>query len=173
MPDEYLYLDVIPLRTSEEVGGFSLRALRARGVAVAGTLSSSGEFQQFHSGDCGKLVEHLGSARCVVGYNILDFDYELIRGQVPFRRPKTLDLMVQLSEAAGWPVSLREAVRATLGKVGLADGNSLTQAWREGERERVYRALKRKLNVVRRLHEYTLAHDAAIMLNGRQEGGTE
>lgn len=71
MPDEFLYLDVISLQTADEVGGFSRRALRARGVAVAGTLSSSGEFQQFHSGDCGKLVALLRSARCVVGYNII------------------------------------------------------------------------------------------------------
>lgn len=153
---DVLYLDVIPLRTAEEAGGFSRRALRARGVAVAGTLSSSGEFQQFHSGDCGKLVAVLRCARCVVGYNVVSFDYELIRGYASFRRPTTLDLFVQFSEAAGRRVSLREAVRGTLGRVGLAGGNSLSLAWREGEHERVHRALKRRLNVLRRLHEHVV-----------------
>ena len=157
MSEQLLYLDVIPIRTAEEVGGFGRAATRRRGTAVAATLSFNGQFQQWRSADCGKLVEYLRSASLVVGYNCIAFDYELIRGHTSFRRPKTLDLLLIIKEVLGHRTSLANVARATFGRAGLAGGKALDKAWREGDSERVARALRRNLNVMRRLHEHLVS----------------
>jgi hypothetical protein len=158
MPGEdFLYLYVQPLRNPEEAGGFSRAALRRRGVAVAVTLNSAGEFGVFRQDDCRKLISEFRSATCVVGYNT-DFDYGLLRSEVKFPRPNTLDLMQVFTEIVGRKIPLAEVARATFGRAGLADGNALTQAWREGKEDRVIRALKRKRNMIRRLHEHIQTH---------------
>jgi hypothetical protein len=157
MAEHYLYMDVIPLLTAEEAGGFSRAATRRRGVAVAATLCSSGEFRMFRQSDCRNLVEHLQAAKCVVGYNCIGFDYELIHGQVPFRRPKTIDLMRILVEAANRPVSLKDAVLGSLGDVGLSDCHSLFPISSPSDWIKVTKSLKQKLGILHQLHEHLSA----------------
>ena len=163
-----VYLDVLPIRSAQDVGGFGRAATRRRGVAVAATLSSTGQFQQWRAADCGKLVENLRVASVVVGYNILGFDYELIRGHTSFRRPKTLDLLLIIQEILGHRTSLANVARATFGRAGLAGGKALDKALREGDSERVARALRRNLNVMKRTHEHIISERwFAVMQDGK------
>ncbi len=152
-----VYLDVLPIRSAQEVGGFGRAATRRRGVAVAATLNSNGKLQQWRSADCGRLVEYLRSASLVVGFNCIAFDYELIRGHTSFRRPKTLDLLLIIKEVLGHRTSLANVARATFGRAGLAGGKALDKALREGDSERVARALRRNLNVMKRTHEHIIS----------------
>lgn len=153
MPDEFLYLEVLPARTAEEAGGFSRAAVRRRGVAVAATLSSAGEFRNFSGTEsCRNLAEHIRSARCVVGYNCIAFDYELVRGVIPFRRPKTIDLMVEIGEAAGRRLPFRKACKIAFGRLKIPTAEALATAWSKGEREPVISGLLQRLNALRRLH---------------------
>lgn len=148
--DEFLYLDVLPLRSAEEAGGFSRAAVRRRGVAVAATLSSSGEFRNFSGTEsCRNLVEHLRSAKCVVGFNCLAFDYELVRGQVAFRRPKTIDLMLFF----GGRLSFQECVKRMIGNTALSSSSSLAMAWNKGRNKHVIAALRKRLTALYRLHK--------------------
>lgn len=158
MPDEFLYLEVLPLRTAEEAGGFSRAAVRRRGVAVAATVSSSGVFRNFSGTEsCWKLVEHLRSAKLVIGYNCLAFDYELIRGEVPFRRPKTTDLMLPIAEAACRALPLQKAAEIALGGVRVPSGQVTAELWRGGDRVKVWKSLGQRLTVLRKLHEFVAA----------------
>jgi hypothetical protein len=158
MPDDLIYLDLLPLRSAEDVGGFSRAATRRRGVAFAATMDGAGRFRVFRQGECAELVAYLRTAGCVVGYN-LDFDFDLIRGEVPFRRPKSLDLMTMVADATGRRMSLKNAVRRTLGKVQVPDPFATQRVAAAGDWTRVDRAIKRKLRLFARLHEHLLQHD--------------
>jgi hypothetical protein len=140
-----------------EVGGFNRAATRQRGVAYAATMDGSGRFRVFRQGDCAELVAHLRTAGCVVGYHV-DFDFDLIRGEVPFKRPKGLDLLTLVTEAAGRRLSLRNAVRRTLGRVPVPDPFATQRAMADGDWAKVERAIKRKLRLFARLHVYLLQH---------------
>lgn len=165
-----LYLDVIPKLHASEAGGFTREATRKRGLAVAVTLDSNGTFRQFKGRrDSEKLVNHLRSVSCVVGYNCIAFDYEVIRGLVPFRRPKTLDLFLHFSQIAGRNISLAEVLKISCGRSGLANGNKLTVLWREGDQERVIRAVQRKLKAMRRLHEHVFPDSRSYFSDGISE----
>jgi hypothetical protein len=155
MPDDLIYLDLLPLRSAEDVGGFSRAATRRRGVAFAATMDGAGRFRVFRQGECAELVAHLRTAGCVVGYH-LDFDFDLICGEVPFRRPKSLDLMTMVAEAVGRRMSLKNAVRRTLGRVPVPDVFATLGAAEEGDWTKVERAIKRKLRLFARLHDHLL-----------------
>jgi hypothetical protein len=157
MPDDLIYLDLLPLRSAEDVGGFSRSATRRRGVAFGATMDGTGRFRVFREGECAELIAYLRTAGCVVGYH-LDFDFDLIRGEVPFNRPKSLDLLTVVAEAAGRRLSVRSAVRRTLGKVPVPDPFATLRAAEAGDWTRVERAIKRKLRLFARLHDHLLQH---------------
>jgi hypothetical protein len=157
MPDDFVYLDLLPLRSAEEVGGFSRAAARRRGVAYAATMDGAGCFRVFRQGECAELVAHLRTAGCVVGYH-LDFDFDLIRGEVPFKTPKSLDLLTMVVEAAGRRLSVRSTVRRTLGKVPVPDPFATLRAAAAGDWTKVERAMKRQLRLFARLHDHLLQH---------------
>ena len=157
MPAEFIYMDVLPLRGAEEVGGFSRAATRRRGVACGVTMDGAGRFRVFRQGECAELVAYLRTAGCVVGYH-LDFDFDLIRGEVPFRRPKSMDLMTMAAESAGRRLSFRSAVHRSLGKVPVPNILTTLNAVSMGDWRKVERAMKRKLRLLVRLHIHFLLH---------------
>lgn len=157
MPAEVIYMDVLPLRSAEEVGGHSRVATRRRGVAYAVTMDGAGRFRVFRQGECAELVVYPRTVGCVVGYH-LDFDFDLIRGEVPLKRPKSLDLLTMVAEAAGRRLSVRSAVRRTLGKVPVPDPFATQRAADAGDWTKVEGAMKRKLRLFARLHDHLLQH---------------
>ena len=99
----HLYLEVIPERTAAEAGGFGKAATRRRGVAVAATFDGISNFRMFPGDECAGLVAYLNHADQVVGYHCAGFDYELIHGRIPFKRPETTDLMQIASKGLARP----------------------------------------------------------------------
>jgi hypothetical protein len=165
MNSSILYLDVIPLRTAEEVGGFSKAAVRRRGVAAAATMNGSGELTVFLQKDWRKLVQDFKSAKRVVGYNC-EFDYALIRGEESFRRPKTTDLMLVIGEAVGKSLSMENAVRGTLGEGVVPDSMTMMADAKAGNWDKVEEAFRQKLSLMRQLHEHLLTKGTVEVLKG-------
>ena len=73
-----VFFDVETQRSFDEVGG--RRNIRKLGLAVAVTYSSAGsEFRHYKEADVDALVAELMEADLVVGFNVLSFDYEVLR----------------------------------------------------------------------------------------------
>ena len=62
------------------------------------------------------LIEELQSADLVVGYNLLEFDYQVLSGyrHVRFQQPPTLDMMQDLAATLGFRLRLDAVATATL-----------------------------------------------------------
>lgn len=168
MNRDYLYIDVIPLLTAEEAGGFSRAATRRRGLAVAATLDASGEFRMFRQDDCRNLVDQLRSAKCVVGYNCIKFDYELIRGHVSFRRPKTIDVILVLDEALGFRPTFREAVVGTLGNVAVPDLYDAFPVVNTLDWNKISKTLRSNLFLLQSVHEHLRVNRSIEITKGRR-----
>lgn len=150
----HLYLEVIPEKTAAEAGGFGKAATRRRGVAVAATFDALSGFRMFRGDGCTGLVAHLQRAEQVVGYNCVGFDYELIHGRIPFKRPETIDLMQVASQGLAGPLSLMQAVREALGDIPVPSVDAIGEAvagrqWRE-----VGIQLRERLRLFARLHAH-------------------
>jgi len=147
-----LFIDVIPVHSANDVGGFSKTATRKRGVLFAATLDAEGELRLFLGEECPELAAHLRDAGHVVGYNCLGFDYELIRGQTPFRRPPTTDMMLVLGKPDGRFVQLKHAIRKHVGSKLVPEIQTIQEAAFAGSWPSVEHGMKRRLGLLAQLY---------------------
>ena len=102
------------------------------------------------------LLEELRSAELVVGFNVLEFDYEVLRGYVdaPFERLPTLDMMDHLARRLGFRVSLDSLATATLRASKSADGLQAIRWYRQGLIDKVLTYCEKDVEITKNLHEY-------------------
>jgi DEAD/DEAH box helicase domain-containing protein len=102
------------------------------------------------------LVEELQSAELVVGFNVLEFDYEVLRGyaDVPFERLPTLDMMDHLARTIGFRVSLDSVATATLRVGKSGDGLQAIRWYRQGRLGQVLTYCQKDVEITKKLHEY-------------------
>lgn len=150
-----IYFDLETQKTLDEVGG---RAnIRKLGVSAAVTYSSAtGSYHRYTEARVRALIEQLRSADLVVGYNIVEFDYEVLRGyaDVPFEQLPTLDMMEHLARRLGFRVSLESVATATLRVNKSADGLQAIRWYRKGLIDRVLDYCRQDVEITKRLHEY-------------------
>ena len=148
---DVLYFDVLPARTALEVGGFTRAATRKRGLALAVTWDASAGFRTFTALRREQLLALIKSSGLLVGYNCRAFDLEIIHVRFPPDRENVCDLFDLVGDSIG-RVPFSDAVRTILKARPPSCGIKLMEWWRDGERGRVERALKRKVSLLRRLH---------------------
>jgi DEAD/DEAH box helicase domain-containing protein len=102
------------------------------------------------------LVDELRSAELVVGFNVLEFDYEVLRGyvDVPFELLPTLDLMDHLARRIGFRVSLDSVATATLRTGKSGDGLQAIRWYRQGLMDQVLAYCQQDVEITKKLHEY-------------------
>ena len=150
-----IYFDLETQRSLEEVGGrANLRRLGMSAAVTYNTTSSS--FHRYTEKRVKALVDELRSAELVVGFNVVEFDYQVLRGygEFPFERLPTLDLMEHLARRLGFRVSLDSVSTATLrvGKTG--DGLQAIRWYRQGQLDKVLDYCQQDVEITKQLHEY-------------------
>ena len=98
--------DVETQKLFEEVGG---RQASKLGLSIAVSYDAdAGVFRDFNEETVGELVEQIFSARLVVGYNTLKFDYAVLRPYTDrkFNRVPTLDSSRSRSSANPGPTTV-------------------------------------------------------------------
>jgi DEAD/DEAH box helicase domain-containing protein len=150
-----VFFDLETQRTFDEVGG--RHNIRKLGLAVAVTYSASdGAFHHFAEAQVDRLVDHLKAADLVVGFNVLSFDYEVLRkyrDDVPDPR-KTVDMLDHIYRRLGFRVSLDNLASATLGTRKSADGLQAVRWYKEGRIQEVFDYCQQDVEVTRQLYEY-------------------
>jgi len=147
--------DIETQRSFEEVGGRS--QFHKLGVSVG--VAYSYDQDRFLVGteeDIAKLIDLLLEADLVVGYNIIGFDYEVLRGY-PARALHTLptfDIMFDLEQRLGFRPKLDSVASATLGVGKSADGLQALEWWRNGEVEKIIEYCREDVRVTRDLYDF-------------------
>ncbi len=102
-------------------------------VAVSYDVDS-GEFRSFTEANVGELIEQLFSARLVVGYNSLKFDYAVLKPYTDrrFNRVPSLDILDHLYRRTGYRMRLDTVAGETLGTGKTGDGIEAVELWRAG-----------------------------------------
>ncbi len=147
--------DLETRRSFDEVGGRSQFHRLGVSVGVAYRYDRD-EFLVFEEQTIGGLIELLIDADLVVGYNILGFDYEVLRaytdadlGALP-----TFDLMFDLEHRLGFRPKLESVASATLGVGKSADGLQALEWWRRGEVEKIIEYCRDDVRVTRDLYDF-------------------
>lgn len=155
MGRDVLVFDLETQRSFQDVGGRS--QMRELGMSVGVVYSfRSDRFLSFFEADAGELIETLLAAELVVGFNLLGFDYEVLKGyrDAPFAEINTLDIMVDLHGKLGFRPKLDSVVQATLGAGKSADGLQALTWFREGRLDLIEKYCIDDVRLTRDLYLY-------------------
>ena len=147
--------DVESQKLFHEVGGRDAsKLLLACGVTWS---TARNDFAVYWENDAAALVAELKAADRVVGFNIIGFDYEVLRPYaqgVNFRTFRSLDMLVDIYRTLNFRLSLDSIARATLGTTKTADGVQSVEWFRNGELEKVAEYCKSDVDITRRVYEF-------------------
>ena len=147
--------DVETQRSFDEVGGRTQFHKLGVSAAVAYRYDLD-QFLEFTEENVAELVNLLVEADLVVGYNIVGFDYEVLRGYTDrdLRHLPTVDLMRDLEARLGFRPKLDSVVQPTLGVGKTADGLQALEWWRRGELDKIMAYCRDDVRVTRDLYDY-------------------
>jgi DEAD/DEAH box helicase domain-containing protein len=154
-----VFFDIETQRTFDEVGG--RHNIRKLGLSAAVTYSTaSGTFRRYTQEKVAELISDLKAADRVVGFNVLRFDYEVLRGYTddPLDDIDTVDMLDLVHKRLGFRVSLDNLAGATLGIAKSADGLQAVRWYREGRIQEILDYCQQDVEVTRRLYEYGHQH---------------
>jgi hypothetical protein len=134
MSRDLVYFDLETQRTANDAGGWHRK--RDMGMSIAVTYSTRlGAYRIFTEKNVQELVDQLVRADLVIGFNVINFDYEVLMGYTILDLPhqcQTLDLLVELEKRLGHKLSLDTVATASLGVGKTGDGLDAIRWWREG-----------------------------------------
>ena len=142
-----------------EVGGRGRNHLLRVSVAVAYSYPEN-KFFVFEEKTVHKLGELLQEADVVVGYNIVDFDYQVLQPYFNYTLDSlpTLDLLVQIERVLGHRISLDAVASATLDAGKSASGLDAIKFWRLGQMDKLKEYCINDVKITRLVYEYALEH---------------
>ena len=139
----------------DDVGDY--RNTRALKMSVGVTWNSADQsFHRYAEKDVPALIEELKSASLVVGFNVLNFDYEVLMAYTsePLRSLPTTDMLDHIYRRLGFRVKLDDLARATLNAQKSGGGLDAIRWWREGKLDTLYEYCEQDVDVTRRLWEF-------------------
>jgi DEAD/DEAH box helicase domain-containing protein len=154
-----LFLDIETQRSAEEVGGWHNKHLmRVAAAVVYDSLEDS--YRVFQEEGVHELIEKLKSGDLIVGFNIADFDYQVLKAYTPFRFQslKTFDILQEVSRQLGYRLSLGHLAHKTLHTEKSADGLQSLQWFKEGRIDEVIAYCQKDVEITRDLFLFGLAN---------------
>jgi hypothetical protein len=151
-----IYFDLETQRTANDVGGWEKK--RDMGMSLGVTYSTSlTEYRIYPEKRVDDLIQQLLRADLVVGFNVVNFDYEVLMGYTILDLPlqlRTLDLLVEVEKLARSKPRLDNIAQATLGVGKTADGVDAIKCWREKRFMEIAEYCCFDVKVTKLLHEH-------------------
>jgi DEAD/DEAH box helicase domain-containing protein len=154
-----VFVDLETQRSFQEVGG--RHNIERLGLSVAVTYNSGEEsFHHYTEENVLELIAELQGADRVIGFNLLRFDYPVLRAYTSVRLSSlpTLDMLDHIYRQLGFRVGLDALAGATLGTSKSADGLQAVRWWRAGEMDKLFDYCEQDVEVTRQLYEFGRTH---------------
>jgi len=150
-----VYFDLESQKLFQEVGGRDpSKLLLACGVTWS---TERNDFAVYWEADAQALVNELKSADKVVGFNTINFDYQVLKPYVPnenFRTIRSVDMLQDIFRTLNFRISLDSIAKASLGATKTADGIQSVEWFRNGELDKVAEYCKADVDITRRVYEF-------------------
>ena len=160
MARNIVYFDLETQRTANDVGGWDKK--RDMGMSVGVTYSTArGDYRIYSEARVLDLVDELIRADLVVGFNVINFDYEVLMGYTILDLPhqcQTLDMLVDLEKELGHRLSLDSVAQASLGVGKTGDGLDAIRWWREGKMADIAEYCCFDVKCTKLVHEFGIEH---------------
>ncbi len=156
---DVVYFDLETQRTANDAGGWDRK--RDMGMSVGVTYSTKlGAYRIYSEKRVEELVQQLLRADLVVGFNVINFDYEVLMGYTAYDLPhlcQTLDLMVDIEKKLGHRLGLDAVASASLGVGKTGDGLDAIRWFREGRMLEIAEYCCFDVKCTKLVHEFGIA----------------
>jgi DEAD/DEAH box helicase domain-containing protein len=149
------FFDLETQRLAEEVGGWGNKHLMRVSVGVVYD-SEDAHFHHYHEPDIQALIEHLKKFDLVVGFNVKNFDYGVLKGysSFDFSSIPTLDLLEDVFSCLGFRLSLDHLGQKTLGAQKSGNGLLAVQWFREGKWDSLIEYCRQDVELTKSLFQF-------------------
>lgn len=151
-----VYFDLETQRTANDVGGWDRKADMRMSVGVTYNTATH-EYRIYSERKVDDLIQELLQADLVIGYNIYNFDYEVLHGYTIIdlkHQLRTLDLMADVEIKIGHRLKLEALANASLGIGKTADGIDAIKWWREKRIMDIAEYCCYDVKITRLVHEF-------------------
>lgn len=152
-----LFFDLETQRSIQEVGGRDASRFKLLRVSIAVTLSAAtNEFKSYTEKDVPALIADLKTASRVIGFNLKNFDYQVLKAYTAERLSDlpTLDLLEDLYNKLGFRIGLDALASVTLGVNKSADGLLAIRWFREGKIDELIAYCRDDVAITQKLFEF-------------------
>ena len=163
----YLVLDVETQRGFHEVDRKKLHLLKIS-VACVYDSKTNGYFS-FEEKELFKLEELLKQADFIVGFNVRDFDMEVLAPYLitPVKNFPVLDLLVEFEKERGHRISLQSVAQATLKASKSGSGWDAIQLFKDGKIDELKKYCLDDVKITKDIYEYGLKHGKIYFVSNR------
>lgn len=166
MSQHYVVLDLETRQSFQDVRAFDPARLT---VSVAGLYEAAANREQvYRVEELSELADVLRRAPRVVGFNLLGFDYAVLKSAFaaasagtpaldPYTLP-TVDLFDHLQRVLGFRPKLDDVARSTLGRGKSGTGLDAIRLYQEGKWEELAQYCLDDVRITRELYEHGLHH---------------
>lgn len=131
------------------------------GVSVVGVYRyDQDRYLAFEEKEIKKLEKILKTAKKIIGFNLFNFDYPVLKPYFNFNLSQlpTLDILREIKRVAGHRVSLDSVAAATLGRQKSGDGLMALHLFKQGKIEMLKRYCLDDVKITKEIYEYGLNH---------------
>ena len=166
-PGHYVVLDIETQKGFHEVDRKKLHLLK---VSVACIYDSKADdYFAFEEKEMLKLEEYLKKADLIVGFNVRDFDMEVLAPYLltPVKNFPILDLLVEFEKARGHRISLQSVAQGTLQSSKSGSGWDALQLFKDGKIDELKKYCIDDVRLTKDIYEYGLKHGKISFVSNR------
>lgn len=165
--ERFIVLDVETQKGFNEVDRKKIHQLKISVACIYDSKTDS--YLSFEERELGRLGELLKQADLVVGFNVRDFDLEVLQPYImtPVSKLPVLDLLVEIEKVRGHRVSLQSVAQATLKTSKSGSGWDAIKLYKEGRIEELKKYCIDDVRITKDVYEYGLKHGKILFISNR------
>jgi len=163
----YVVVDVETQKGFNEVDRKKLHLLK---VSVACLYDSrTKQYLAFEEKELLKFEEYLKKADVVIGFNVRDFDMEVLAPYLitPIKNFPVLDILVEFEKVRGHRISLQSVAQATIGESKSGSGLDAIKYFQEGRFDELKKYCLDDVRITKEVYEYGLKHGKIHFVSNR------
>jgi DEAD/DEAH box helicase domain-containing protein len=152
-----IVLDLETQKDFAEIGGRGKNHLLK--ISVCGIYDySTDRYSVFEERELSKLLPILQTADQIIGFNIKDFDFEVLRPYLNFDIYEIpyFDLLEEIEKVLGHRIKLEDVAQATLGSGKSGTGKEAISYFKNGRMDSLKKYCLDDVKLTRQIYEYAL-----------------
>ena len=158
-----IVLDLETQKSFQEVGGRGKNHLLKVSVCVIYDYSTD-KYTAFEENELSRLGPVLQSADQIIGYNILDFDFEVLQPYLNFSISEipSLDLLKEIEKSLDHRIKLELVAQGTLGKGKSGSGLDAIMYFQNGRMDLLKKYCTDDVKITKQLYDYALKNQKLL-----------